>query len=112
MLMLKLYTVVLLLTQTHRLMGTRVAKAASIKEVPSIGGGLENQPSSTGHVANVQSPALELAMADESWLELWEGTVMDTHRTSVQGNRQGTGVQCRAPLAVITGRRGPQKACS
>lgn len=96
MLMLKLYTVVLLLAPTHRLMGTRVAKAASMKALPSIGGGLENQPSSTGQVAKMQSPAPELAMAGESWLKLLEGTVIETHRTGVQGNRQGTEVQCRA----------------
>lgn len=113
MLMLRLYTVVLLLAPTHRLMGTRVAKAASMKAVPSIGGGLESQPSSTGHVANVQSPAPVLAMAGESRLELSEGTVIETHRTNVQ-EKAGHGLGwCNAGLSgSYNGPKEPQKGLS
>lgn len=110
MLMLRLYTVVLLLAPTNRLMGTRVAKAASMKAVPSIGGGLESQPSSTGHVANVQSPAPVLAMAGESRLELSEGTVIETHVQEKAGHGLGW---CNAGLSgSYNGPKEPQKGLS
>lgn len=110
MIMLTLYTVVLLLAPTHILMGTRVAKAANMKAVPSIGGGLESQPSSTGHVANVQSPAPVLAMAGESRLELSEGTVIETHRTNVQEEAvHGLGWCSTGLSGSYSGPKGPQK---
>lgn len=110
MLMLTLYTVVLLRAPTHRLMGTRVAKAASMKAVPSIGGGLENQPSSTGHVAKVQSPAPVLAMAGESRLELSEGMVIETHGTNVQEKADHGLSWCSTGLSgSYNGPKGPQK---
>lgn len=109
----KLYSVVLYLAPTHRLIGTRVAKAASTKAVPPIGGVLENQPVSTGHVANVQSPALELAMVDEGWLKLSTKLGMESHRADAREDGQGTGWagSLPGPYGNYNGPRGPQKAC-
>lgn len=112
--MLRLYTVVLLLAPTNKLIGTRVAKAASMKAVPSIGGGRENQPSTTVQVASVQSPAPERAMTGESRLEISTEKVTETHRADVQRLGQDTDWvdPVPRPMVVIAGRRGPKKACS